>query len=178
MLQKRNDFEIIEELRKSQRHIRELAEILNLIPSTVMRTIKKLEEENIVDFKEEGKNKKYFLKETLEAKTYLFMTEHYKILKILQQPNLRRIIKKIQEKTNDELIILFGSYAKGNAKKESDIDLFIETSNKEIKEKIKQINEKISLKIGKLEKNSPLTKEIEKNHIIINNVQRYYDLQK
>lgn len=178
MLQKRNDFEIIEELRKHSRHIRELADMLKLIPSTVMRTIKRLEDENVVDFKKEGKNKKYFLKETLEANTYLFITEHYKILKILQQPKLRRIIKEIQKKTKNELIILFGSYAKGNYKKESDIDIFIETNDKKLKEEIKKINEKISVKIGFLEKNNLLTKEIEKNHIIINNVQRYYELTK
>ncbi len=45
MLQKRNEFEIIEILRKKQNHIREIANSLNLVPSTVMRIMKKLETE-------------------------------------------------------------------------------------------------------------------------------------
>lgn len=175
MLQKRNDFEIIEELRKNSKHIRELAEILHTVPSTILRTIKKLEEENIVDFKEEGKNKKYFLKKTPEAKTYLLMTEHYKLLKILQQPKLRNIIKKIQEETTNELIIMFGSYAKGIAKEESDIDIFIQTTNKQLKENITKLHEKINVKIGTLPEDNPLTKEIIKNHVIIKNTEQFYE---
>jgi predicted nucleotidyltransferase len=176
MLQIRNDFELVEELRKEPKHIRELAKRLELIPSTVLRTIKNLEKEQVVDFTQEGRNKKYFLKETPEARNYVFMTEHYKLLKILQDKKLRRIINKIQENTDDELIVLFGSYAKGSAKETSDIDIFIETTNKKLREEIKEVSEKLSIKIGTLEKNNPLTKEFIKNHVIIQNVDRFYQL--
>jgi predicted nucleotidyltransferase len=178
MLQKRNDFEIVEELRKEPKHIRLMAEELNLIPSTVMRTIKQMEKENIVDFKKEGKNKKYALKETPEARNYLIMTEQYKFLKVIQNAKIRKITKELIEQTTGELIVLFGSYAKGTDRKESDIDIYIETENKELKEKLSKISEKLSLKIGKLDKDNLLTKEIIKNHIIVQNTDRFYQLIK
>ncbi|MBC8501303.1 MAG: nucleotidyltransferase domain-containing protein [DPANN group archaeon] len=178
MLRKRNDFEIIELLRKEPSHIRQIGEDLGLIPSTVMRIMKQLEEENIVDFKQQGKNKTYFLKETPEAKIYLFITEHYKLLKIIQQPKLRRIIKELQNKTKGELIALFGSQAKGTTTKNSDIDIYLETTDKKLREKTRLISEKLSVKIGELDKENLLTKEIIKNHVIIQNLERFYQLIK
>ena len=62
MLQKRNDFKIIESIRVKSKHIRKIAEELNLPPSTVLRTMKQLEQEGVVDFTLEGKNKVYNLK--------------------------------------------------------------------------------------------------------------------
>ena len=178
MLQKRNDFEIIELLRKEPKHIRQIAQELALVPSTVMRTLKRLEQESIVDFRQQGKNKTYSLKNTPEAKAYLLMTENYKLQKILQNLELRRITKELQEATKGELIIVFGSHAKGTATKESDIDLYIETEDKKLKERITQISKKLSVKIGKLDKENLLTKEIVKNHIIIQNIERFYEATK
>jgi len=176
MLQIRNDLEIIELLRKGPRHIRRLGEEIGLIPSTVMRTIRKLEEENTLDFRQEGKNKVYFLKNTPEAKAYIFLTENYKLLKALNNAKVRRIVKELQEKTKGELIVLFGSYAKNNYKKGSDIDIYLETQNKQLKKELEKISEKLSIKIGKLNKDNLLTKEIIKDHIIIQNIDRFYQI--
>ena len=65
------------------------------------------------------------------------------------------------------MIILFGSYAKGNPKEDSDIDIYLETNNNKIKNKVKELNSKLSIKIGKFDAKSLLIKEIIKNHIII-----------
>lgn len=169
MLQKRNDLEIIEIIRKQPTHIRLISSQLSLIPSTVMRILKKLEKERVVDYRREGKNKIYYLKNTLEAKTYLFMTEHYKYLKIIQNPLLRRVITKLKEQTNNELIILFGSYAKNKETKHSDIDIYVESDKK-----IRDLPENVQIKRGKLDKNNLLVKEIVKEHVIIQNVERFY----
>lgn len=178
MLQKKNDLEIVEKISNSPKHIRRIAKELNLIPSTALRIIKKLEEEKVVDFKIEGKNKVYSLKETLEAQHYVLMSEIYKLNKIIQNPKLRRIIKELKGKTNGELIILFGSYAKGTKRKESDIDIYIESTETKLKEKLSIISEKLSIKTGKLDKENLLTKEIIKNHVIIQNFERYFQLIK
>ncbi|MFH1211955.1 MAG: nucleotidyltransferase domain-containing protein [Candidatus Woesearchaeota archaeon] len=175
MLRKRNDLEIVELLRKEPKHIRQMGQELEIIPSTVMRTMKLLEQENIVDFKRQGKNKVYSLKTTPEAKACLLMTEQYKLMKILQNPELRRVIKELQEKNSGKLMVLFGSYAKGTQNKNSDIDIYIETDDRTIKENLKVISEKLSIKIGKLDKENPLTKEIIKNHVIIQNAERFYE---
>lgn len=174
MLHKRNDLEIVELLRKHSRHIRQIAKDLDLIPSTVMRTMKRLEKENIVDFKREGKNKVYSLKNNPETDSYLFMVEKYKLLKLMQDAGLRRIAKLLQEKTDGELIVLFGSHAKRTADKNSDVDIFIETDNRDIRKELTDISEKLSIKIGKLDKDNLLSKEIINNHIIIQNVDRFY----
>jgi predicted nucleotidyltransferase len=178
MLQKENDFEIIELLRKEPTHLREVSKKLNLIPSTTMRALRRLREENIVDFKKEGRNNKYFLKESLEAQSVLIMAEQYKLTRLLQEPTLRRIIGDLRANTKGELIMLFGSYAKGLAKESSDIDIYVETEDSALKRRLEKIDARLSIKIGKFEKDSLLIKEIIKNHIIIQNAERYYSLIK
>jgi predicted nucleotidyltransferase len=178
MLQKRNEFEIIELLRKESLHLREIAKKLRMIPSTVMRILSNLRKENVVDFKVEGRNNKYFLKDTIESQQYLLMTEQYKLLQLINNPLLRRTIQEIRKKTKNELVILFGSYVKGQALKNSDIDVYIETKNRRLKKNIEEISSKLSVKIGEFNKNSLLIKEIIKNHVIIQNVGRFYKLIK
>ena len=173
MLQKRNDLEIVEIIRKKPTHIRSISKKLDLIPSTVFRTLKNLEKEKVVDFRREGKNKIYYLKETTEAETYLFITEHYKYLKLMQNPYIRRKILELKKIFKDELIVLFGSYAKGLETKHSDIDIYIETNKK-----ILEIPENIQIKRGKLDKNNALTKEIIHDHVIIQGVERFYQASK
>ncbi|MBI4447428.1 nucleotidyltransferase domain-containing protein, partial [Candidatus Woesearchaeota archaeon] len=76
------------------------------------------------------------------------------------------------------LAILFGSYAKGTANKESDIDIYIDTKDANLKEEVELISSKISVKIGKYNKESLLIKEIEKAHVIIKGVELYYEKNK
>jgi len=178
MLQKRNDLEIIELLRREPNHIRQIASVLNLIPSTVMRILKNLQKEGIMDYNKEGKNNKYFLKETPETHIYIHMAEYYKLLKILQNVLLRRIIKELIKSSNGELIVIYGSYAKGSATNESDIDIYVETKDQKLKQELQKISEKINIDIGKIDNNSALGKEIIKNHIIIQNPERFYQMIK
>ena len=67
------------------------------------------------------------------------------------------------------------SRTKFNAKKTSDIDLYIETNSKLLKKKIEKFNSKINVKIGKFDNKSLLIKEIIKNHVIIKGVERFYE---
>ena len=64
MEQKDYKLEIINELLRNENHVRGIAKNLNTNHMSIFRKIKKLERENVVDYKEEGKNKKYFLKKT------------------------------------------------------------------------------------------------------------------
>ena len=73
------------------------------------------------------------------------------------------------------MIILFGSYAKGNEKSDSDIDIYLETINNKVKNKVKEINSRLSIKIGEFDLNSLLIKEIIKNHVIIRGLEEYYE---
>ena len=73
------------------------------------------------------------------------------------------------------MIILFGSYAKFIPKEDSDIDIYVETTDKRIKENIQKINDLLSVKIGNFNKGDLLIKEIIKNHIIIQGGESFYE---
>jgi len=170
---------IVELLLKSENHIRGMAKALGTNQTTIARKVTELSEENIVDFKQEGRNKVVFLKKTLEAKQAAYDSESNKVIEILQKyPHLRRIIEEIRKNEKITLAVLFGSYAKGIAKKDSDIDIYIDTKDTKIKEEIEHIDSKISVKIGNYNKGSLLIKEIEKNHVIIKGVEAYYEKSK
>ncbi|MBU2497106.1 MAG: nucleotidyltransferase domain-containing protein [Nanoarchaeota archaeon] len=179
MEQKDYKLEIINELVKSKKHARLIAKNLGTNHTIIIRKLKELTNENVVDYQEEGRNKIYFLKNTIEAKSYVFTTENYNLTKILKKyPTLRSIIEKIKEDKRISLAILFGSYAKGIPKKESDIDIYVETNKKQIKHDLEKIDARINVKIGKYDKENLLIKEIEKNHIIIKGVEKYYEKNK
>ncbi len=176
MSQKDYSKEIVLNLLKTPNHIRGLAKGLKTNQMMVSRKIKDLEQDNIVDYRQEGRNKVYFLKKTLEAQESVFIAEHYKLVQIIKEyPLLRNIIVKIKINHKIKLAILFGSYAKGLAHKDSDIDIYVETVNKELKKEIEQLSLKASVKIGKYDPDSLLIKEIEKNHVIIKGVEKYYE---
>ncbi|MEK6863339.1 MAG: nucleotidyltransferase domain-containing protein [Nanoarchaeota archaeon] len=176
MSQKDYNKEIILDLLKAANHIRGLAKKLKTNQMMSSRKIKELERDNIVDYRQEGRNKIYFLKKTLEAQESAFIAEHYKLIQTAKEyPLLRNIILKIKAEPKIKLAVLFGSYAKGLAHKDSDIDIYIETTNQELKKEIEQLNTKASVKIGKYDPDSLLIKEIEKNHAIIKGIELYYE---
>ena len=132
--------------------------------------------ENILDFKKQGKNKVFFIKKNLKAKNYVYSAERYKLIKLVEKyPELGIIIEEILEKTNEDMIILFGSYAKFKAKKDSDIDIYVETMDERVKRKLESVHSDIKVKIGEFNLDSNLIKEIVKNHIILRGVERFYE---
>ena len=176
MEQKDYKLEIIDSLLKDENHVRGLGKKLSINPMTVSRKMEELMRENAVDFKEEGKNKKYFLKKNLESRNYILKAEIYKLTKLLEKySKLKKIIEKIQNEKSIKLAVLFGSYAKGTANSNSDVDVYMESNNKNLKKELEMINSKLSVKLGKYDRKSLLIREIEKNHIIIKGVELYYE---
>ena len=176
MEQKDYKSEIVEELLHEESHARAIAKKLNINHMIAVRKLKELLVENVVDFKENGKNKTFYLKKTIEAKICIFNAEHYKLVKLLKQyPVLRSIFEKIQKNKEIKLALLFGSYAKGLAEKSSDIDIFIETNNRNLKKELESINTKLNVKIGKFVLLSILAKEIIKNHAVIKGIEEFYE---
>ena len=170
------ELEIILVLLKNKVHLREIARTLNESHSTILRKINRLVKENILDYKKEGKNKIFFIKNNLRAKNYIYSAEIYKLNKLLNKhPELAIIFDDIKKNFQKGIIILFGSYAKGNPKHDSDIDIYLETNDNKINNKVKEINSKLSIKIGKFDTNSLLIKEIIKNHIIIKGLEEFYE---
>ncbi len=170
------ELEIMLALLKGENHLRAIAKLLDASHSTVSRTLARLLQENVLDFKTEGKNKVFFIKKNLQAKNYVFNAERYKLIRLLKQyPELGIIIEDVLKNCDATMILLFGSCAKGTAKKDSDIDIYVETAERKIKDKIDALHSKISVKIGSFDTRDQLIKEIVKNHIILKGVDDFYD---
>jgi len=171
------DAEIILSLLCEQpKHIRRIAREMSVAHSTVLRHVGKLVKENVLEVKEEGKNKAVSIKKTLPAKSHIMVAENYKLGRLIEQyPELSIILKEIIPIANSSLIILFGSYAKFRAKQDSDIDIFVETQNRKIREKLKLVDNRINAKIGEFDLGNNLIKEIIKSHVIIKGVERFYE---
>lgn len=170
------ELEIMLGLLKGENHLRGIAKLLDASHSTVSRTLARFIDENVLDFKTEGKNKVFFIKKNLQAKNYVFNAERYKLIQLLKQyPELGIIIEDVLKNCDAKMIILFGSFAKGTAKKDSDIDIYIETTDRKIKDKIETLHSKISVKIGDFDTHDQLIKEIIKNHIIVKGADDFYD---
>jgi len=168
--------EILNVLFGEEIHARALAKRLDINHMTVMRNLKELVSENVLEFRKEGRNKVFFLKKNMEARNYELISELYKLNKTLEKyPELRQTIKNIQQNKEIGLAVLFGSYARGTVNKNSDIDVFIETKDRNLKKEIELLNSRLSVKIGEYDRSSPLIKEIEKNHVIIKGAEIFYE---
>lgn len=169
------NYSILRELLKKNNHIRGLAKDIGTNQTTIARKVKELEEQNVVDFRIEGKNKVYFLKQSLEAEEQIKISEQKKLIEaITKYPRLRKIVEHIKKDKEIQLAIIFGSYTK-TPSKNSDIDIYLETTNRDKKKEIEKLDSKASVKIGEFNKENLLIKEIIKNHVIIKGVERFYE---
>jgi len=168
--------EIIDLLMKGDLHPRGLAEKLGTNHMTVLRKLRDLQKENVLDCRTEGKNKIFFVKRSIEARNAAMITEILKQSRIISRyPVLRGISKSVQEMPEVSLAILYGSYAKGLAVKGSDIDLYIETLNADVKKQLEQRHSSLSVKTGMFDPSDPLIREIIKDHVIIRGVEEYFE---
>lgn len=170
------ELEIVLWLLKGESHLREISRGIEISPSTVLRKINFLTAEGILDYKFIGKNKTFFIKKTIQAKNYVFNAERYKLFKLLKKyPELEIISGQILNKTGKTLAVFFGSYADFSAKADSDIDIYLSTQNKKLKQEVEGINSRLSVKTGKFELSSFLIKEIVKKHVILGGVEEFYE---
>jgi len=142
-------YEILLLLLKKQMHGRELAKELKTSLTRVQSILAELRSINVLDYKVEGKNHVYFIKKNLVSKSFILNAENYKLAGILcKYPELEPVFQDVIKKTRCSLILLFGSYAKSTPGKDSDIDIYIETTDQKVKEEAQKIYSPISIKIG------------------------------
>jgi predicted nucleotidyltransferase len=170
------EYEVILSLLKEEKHGRALAKELKTSLTRIQRILLDMRNNNVIDYREIGKNHIYFIKKNLVAKSFVLNAEKYKFIKLLSKHSfLEPLFRDLIEKSKAKLIILFGSYAKGIAHKNSDIDIYIETTNEQIKKDIEKISDLINVKIGRFNKGDLLIKEIIKNHVLIKGLEDYYE---
>ena len=154
-----------------------IAKKKKLNQKTTANFLNKLEREAILKSKKQGKNRLYSLNlENREiVKNFIIAVEHLRAINFYKN-NL--LIKEISEKIQDQIkgiAIIFGSYAKGIQKQDSDLDILIigKCNEKEINKTSRTYKIEISLKIYTTLKYDILTKEVIKDHIIIENAEQF-----
>lgn len=174
---------IMEEFTKSRSnkiYANAFAKENKLNQKTTANNLHYLEEKGILKFKQEGKNKYFFLNEkNPELKEILKIVEIQKKIEFINKNNiLRDLFKKLQENSKG-ILIVFGSYVKGNPKKDSDLDIIILGETKGIS----SLEEDFGIEINLIESNKnkfnlkePLIKEIMENHIILKGVEDFVEL--
>lgn len=180
MVQKWNmKMEIVLALLKGSAHVRRLSKLTSIPHATLSRALNEMVKENMLDFKQDGRNKVFVLKKGIEALAVARSAEDYKLMKfLLEYPGMAVLSEEILKRCRSRLILLFGSYAKFTAKKGSDIDVFIETGKKSIKSEVEKIDSRINAKIGRFDPKNILVKEIIKDHVILRGVDEFYEKNK
>lgn len=162
-------------------YIREVGKLLKISPRTAQLILGDLENKGVLESKTKGKIRVYTLKRNSLCQMYIALVEQHKTITFLEK-NL--IIREIIEKINPFIKgigIIFGSYAKGTANKDSDLDIFVagEYSKEEIKKASKTYGIEISIKCYPLKTfeknlaNDTLLKEILKNHVVFLNSEQF-----
>ncbi len=157
-----------------QFYLREISRLTKIPLKTTQNLITRLEKNKTLKSRLSGKNKYFRLNlENIETKYYLLQTEQQKTLMFLENhPECKTFAKQIK---NDAVIIIFGSFAKQTMTKHSDIDVMIITKEDEklpthlLPYKVQAIKLSAKAFLQSLEKKETLIKEIEENHVIINN---------
>ena len=165
-------------------YIREVNTILKISPDTARLILGDLERRNVLESKIRGKIKVYKIKKSNLAKVYLILTENYKRIKFFEKHfQIQEIITKISPFIIG-LALIFGSYAKGKEKKDSDLDIFIVGNYDE--KQIDNISEiygaEINIKnysVKTFQNNLTkdiLIKEVLDNHIVIKGTEEFIQL--
>lgn len=169
-------------------HLRKIATLLKMNHRTVALNIKKLEDLKVFSTEVVGRNKEFFLNlDNLLTEHFICLAEHYVSVMYLANNFITREILRDFEKnvTSDSSIILFGSRARGEASKTSDVDIFI-LGKLEHRSFINNTESKTNLKINVktatldefargLRAKDYLALEILKNHVILKNSSAFVD---
>ena len=162
-------------------YIREVEKLLEVSSRTALVTLAKLEKKGILESKTKGKIKIYTIKKSSLSREYLLLTEQYKKIQFLEKNHLVNEVLEKADEFMQGIVIIFGSYAKGIQKGDSDLDLFIVGAYDE--KMIKEAGHKYGLDINiksyplnifeKEIRDDILLKEVIENHILIKDAEGF-----
>lgn len=169
-------------------HVRGISRAIKRNHRTISLALKSLESKGVTKHETLGKNKQYFLNfHNFLTKEYIKNTEfYYSMLFIEKHFIIKKMLTEISTKMKGTPLLIFGSYAKGEETKESDIDMLIlkDKDWKPLVNSIKEFSARHNMKIhiiemtqqhfesGAKEKEN-LIMEIMNNHVILNNVELF-----
>lgn len=175
--------------KKQEFTIRAIAQKIPIDYKATYLTIKQMIENNTIKAKKAGQtvlcsiNKKAFSPDVFKA-------ESIRKQEILKNKDLNVLYNRIKEDLKEPffILLLFGSYASGKARKKSDIDLMLITDKEAIKKKIRHIVSLLPLKTHFIDFSSEeflsmlkttefnVGKETFDNNIILFGIEDYYRL--
>ena len=150
----------------------------------VALSLSELEDMHVLQSKVKGNIKFYFLnKDNPLIKKYIILTEIEKSIAFFRRHSkLVSIFEKMC--SSNAIVCIFGSYAKGNEKKESDLDLFIVGDIDEVTLKKSAIIYNVSISVKKsnkadfihlLKEKNPLMNEILEHHVLLSGFERFIE---
>lgn len=166
---------------KAEFYLRQIAKLAKLPVKTCQNILSQLEKDKILKGKIEGKNKYFSLNlDNIQTKSYLLQAEIHKTDLFLENyPQIKTFLKSFN--TNIPIIV-FGSFAKLKANRNSDMDLFIVSEKGQelpfhlLPYKVHQVNLSESSFMKSLKEQEIIIKEIEENHVILNNHSFYVNM--
>jgi len=157
-----------------------VAKKLKMNQKTVSNILKKLEQEDILKFAAEGKNKYYFLNRFNPK-----ITDVIKLIEIGRKIRFLEKYKKLQglfyelEKRTQDMLVIFGSYANYSANEKSDLDVFVLGKIKDVNDLEKLYHIKINViksSKEKFDKSNVFIKEVVKNHVVLKGIEEFIEL--
>ena len=159
---------------------RSIASKLNMNQKTVSNILNNLEKQHILKFRQEGKNKYYFLnKLSPSTKEVIKLIEINKRITLFEQnKKLSPLFLEVESRAK-EIVAIFGSYANFTENEKSDLDLFVIGDIKDLSDLESLYNIKINVVKSTKDKfklNDLFSKEIINNHIILKGTEEFIDL--
>jgi len=163
---------------KNELHARAIADLIGTNHTSVNNHLRNLITMNVLGYRTEGRNKSYHLKNSIEAREYVHIAEHFTLIEAIgRYPELRSLAHKVHGIDEISLAVIFGSYANGTARDDSDIDLFIEMmdTDDDLKTRLGRMHSRLSVKMGPFDPTSHLISEIIRKHVILKGVERFHE---
>jgi len=171
-------------------HLREIAKETAVDVSPIHYQLERLEKMRVLFSALKGRNKEYSLNlGNLSVKYYMTLAETYTTVTYLERNFLIKKITGELEAQIDGVIILFGSFAKGRATKNSDVDLFIVSEDESsvygraVREVQDLVGRKINVKsmneagfIKGFSNGEPLIREVVSDHVILKGIDKFCDM--
>ena len=163
-------------------HVRQISRMIGMNRQTTSATLKKMESSRILDSEIEGRNKLYFINNSSpKAKIFIENAENARKLNICKKKEISRLIDYLE---GTYIALLFGSYAKGNERESSDIDVMLigrgkknfGTFKKETGMEVQVFEMGEKQFMDGLAKKDHMVIEATRNHVCLRNTERFVDL--
>lgn len=168
-------------------HGREIARKLKANQKTISSNLNILERAGVLKSNKKGRNIEYSLiKDSFLAKQLLVIAEQYKLIKAASENFVIQTIASDIAETTTGIALIYGSYAKGTAEKNSDIDILMIGAPK--KDRFEAIKNRLPIDmhhivtdstsfIKSIMKKENFIKEIMDNHILIRGFEEFTEMR-